>query len=98
MKEGSGIPPPLFPPCSFVRGVQRSLSTYNPMMDWIPVTDRLPPLGKNVLACSNLAVTYFVACVSPQDGKWHEASGGMTVQPITHWMPLPELPEGGAVV
>jgi hypothetical protein len=39
------------------------------MMDWIHVTDRLPPFGKNVLSCSKLAVTYFVANVSPQDGK-----------------------------
>ena len=77
---------------------QGGLSTYNPMMDWIPATDRLPPFGKNVLACSNLAVTYFVAYVSPQDGKWHEAFGGMAVQHITHWMPLPEMPEGIAVV
>ena len=77
---------------------QGGLSTYNPRMEWIPVTDRLPPFGQNVLACSNLAVTYFVAYVSPQDGKWHEAFGGMAVQHITHWMPLPEMPEGIAVV
>ena len=62
-------------------------------MPWIPVTDRLPPFGQNVLTCSTLAVTYHVAFISP-DKKWHEAFGGMPVQHITHWMPLPEMPEG----
>jgi hypothetical protein len=63
-------------------------------MAWIPVTNRLPPFGKNVLACSSLAVTYQVAYVSPQDGKWHLAFGDTPIQHITHWMPLPELPVG----
>lgn len=66
--------------------------------DWIPVTDRLPPFGKSVLACSNLAVTYYVAYVSPQDRKWHLAFGDTPVQHITHWMPLPEIPQGNVVV
>jgi hypothetical protein len=65
--------------------------------DWIPVTDNSPPFGKNVLACSSLAVTYHVAYVSPMDGKWHLAFGDTIVQHITHWMPLPELPKGSAV-
>ena len=67
-------------------------------MDWIPVTDRLPPFGERVLACSSLAVTYFVAYVSPMDGKWHLSLGDTVVRHITHWMPLPELPKGSAVV
>ena len=67
-------------------------------MDWIPVTDRLPAFGKNVLACSWLAVTYYVAYVSPVDGKWHQSFGDMTIQHITHWMPLPVMPKGNVIV
>ena len=37
----------------------------NSSMEWIPVTDRLPPIGKRVLACSWMNVNYFVAYVSP---------------------------------
>jgi hypothetical protein len=44
-------------------------------MDWVPVTDRLPPFGKNVLACCWMSVIYFVAYVSPVDGKWHRSFG-----------------------
>jgi len=46
-----------------------------------------------VLACSSLAVTYDVAYISPQDGKWHLSFGDMVIQNITHWMLLPELPK-----
>jgi len=51
-----------------------------------------------VLACSNLAVTYFAAYISPQERKVHESFGNMLVQHITQWMPLPEMPEGSVVV
>jgi hypothetical protein len=61
------------------------------------VTDRFPPFRKNVLVCSNLAVTYHVAYISPQDGEWHLAFGDTLIQHITHWMSLPELPQVSAV-
>jgi len=66
-------------------------------MTWIPVTDRLPPFGENVLACSWMSVRYFVACVSPVGGKWHLSFGDTPIQNITHWMPLPELPQGSVM-
>ena len=66
-------------------------------MDWISVTDRLPPFGKNVLACSWMSVSYFVAYVSP-GGEWHLAFGDAPIPGITHWIPLPELPQGSVVV
>ena len=66
-------------------------------MDGIPVTDRLPPFGKNVLACSWMSVNYFVAYVSP-GGQWHLSFGDTPIRNITHWMPLPELPQESVVV
>ena len=66
-------------------------------MDLIPVTDRLPSVGLNVLACSWMSVSYFVAYVSP-GGQWHLAFGDGPILNITHWMPLPELPQGSIVV
>ena len=61
-------------------------------MDRLPVADRLPPFGKSMLGCSNLAVTHNVVCLARKDGKWHLAFGDGGVRPITHWMDLPELP------
>jgi hypothetical protein len=66
-------------------------------MDWIPVTDRLPPVGLNVLACSWLAKTYALAYVSLRDGKWYVSFGSTRSLNITHWMPLPDLPQEGTV-
>ena len=57
-------------------------------MDWIPVTDRLPPFGKNVLTCSWMSIGYFVAYVSPT-GMWHLSFGDAPILNITHRMPLP---------
>ena len=71
---------------------------YNRPMDWIPVNDRLPSFGKNVLACSNLAVPYFIAYVSPVDKIGHLAFGNMEIRIFTHWVPLPELPQGSVLV
>lgn len=87
-------PAPLRGPPSFVRQER----CYHPMMDWIPVTDRLPPVGLNVLACSWLAKTYALAYVSPRDGKWYLSFGSTRSMNVTHWMPLPELPQGSVVV
>ena len=70
---------------------------YNLQMDWIPVTDRLPPFGKNVLACSWMSVSCFVAYVSPLGG-WRLSFGDTLIRNITHWMPLPDLPQGSVAV
>ena len=72
-------------------------STYNPGVEWIPVTERLPPFGKKVLACSWMSVAYYVAFVSPA-GQWYLSFGNSPILGITHWMSLPELPQGGVVV
>ena len=62
------------------------------------MTDRLPSFGKNVLARCWMNVTHFVAHISPVDGKRHLSFGDTPVQHITHWMPLPGLPQGSEVV
>ena len=67
-------------------------------MDWIPVTDRLPPVGLNVLACSWLSRDVCLGIHLPGDGKWYLSFGSTRSLNITHWMPLPELPQGSVVV
>ena len=59
-------------------------------MDWIPVTDRLPPFGKNVLACSWMSVTYYVAYVSP-GGQWHLSFGDGPIRAHTEHHALDAL-------
>ena len=63
------------------------------MAEWIPVTERLPEEGVPVL-CACRANIY---SVMKWDGiDWYENPthiymGGF----VTHWMPIPEPPEGG---
>lgn len=56
---------------------------------WIPVGERLPPLGEDVL----------LMCGDEQaiggrdeDGDWWGLGLGVVDKPPTHWMPLPEPP------
>lgn len=66
---------------------------------WIPVTDRYPGKGKEYLCrcicngCEDLpfymVLGYVIYDKNPH--FQHEQTGGMSV---THWMPLPEPPQG----
>ena len=71
-------------------------------MKWISVEDRLPGDGKRVLAYCNKTGKYFVGHVSnhylsDEVYWWHEGARGAmytVTSKVTHWMPLPEPPEG----
>lgn len=60
------------------------------MAEWIPVTERLPDDRSYVLACfyDIQVIAYYY------DSMWCEAITHAVFYP-THWMPLPEQPEGG---
>lgn len=60
------------------------------MAEWIPVTERLPDNRNYVLACFDdiQAIAYY------DDSMWREVITHAVFYP-THWMPLPEPPEGG---
>ena len=57
---------------------------------WIPVTERLPEDGIQVLVCTKHGKLF---PAHSKYGKWR-VSGSVT---ITHWMPLPEPPKGEMV-
>jgi len=56
---------------------------------WISVKERMPEDGKNVLAYEGGGFYFLDWCC---DGDWVVASESTAV--VTHWMPLPEPPEG----
>lgn len=70
-------------------------------MKWISVKDRLPTGGDyTVLAvvngkCNNMASCNAIemASYSSDDGWILEAYPKLSDMQVTHWMPLPELPE-----
>lgn len=57
--------------------------------EWIPVTERLPEDGVQVLACTKHGKAFSAHC---ERGRFR-VSGSVTV---THWMPLPQPPKEGA--
>ena len=61
---------------------------------WIPVTERLPKDGAEVLAFNKTGFAY-VDCWA--DGKWKiNSMVDEEHEIVTHWMPLPEPPKDGA--
>lgn len=57
---------------------------------WIPVGERLPPLGEDVLLmCGDEEAIGG----RDEDGDWWGLGLGVVDKPPTHWMPLPEPPE-----
>jgi Lar family restriction alleviation protein len=68
-------------------GKQEAIAAWNRRAGgWIPIKERLPDPGKNVLATDGYSVR-FVSLM--ENGLWK------TVIDPTHWMPLPQAPEGG---
>lgn len=67
------------------------------MSEWISVTDRLPELGVNVLVFKppTVHIMHYEGIASNGDIKWRDqfvSLGGFWGW-VTHWMPLPALPE-----
>lgn len=61
---------------------------------WIPVTERLPALGKTVLVFGGKSIytAYYGERMASWFG-WHKLNSKCHYCNPTHWMPLPEPPE-----
>jgi hypothetical protein len=57
---------------------------------WIPVSERLPEVGREVAAYARLGYS-FVAEVHPTLGWW-DVRRDRVATPPTHWLPLPPPP------
>lgn len=67
---------------------------------WIPVTERLPESGANVLVCVTdridnvkLEKAYLLAQYCVEDGWILEMWPDIETPNVTHWMPLPKPPK-----
>lgn len=58
---------------------------------WIPVTERVPAQDVPVLGRNSVGTPVLVRYWS--NGDWADFGSGDTHSNITHWAPLPELPE-----
>jgi hypothetical protein len=61
---------------------------------WIPVSERLPENGENVLACRTLINgERTIQKAFQYSGKWELSWDGASFSNVTHWMKLPEPPK-----
>ncbi len=73
--------------------LQSELAAYR----WIPVGERLPEEKKEVLIATSYGL---ITTVKYQSGSFVRLLGcrrcaGMSLGSVTHWMPIPPLPEKG---
>ncbi len=67
---------------------------------WIPVTERLPEDGSDVLAYLKYEVGGRIAAANYDKGMWQDCLMGGLYRTeegvVTHWMPIPQPPEEDA--
>lgn len=68
-------------------------------MKWMVVAERLPLIGEWVLVSADTGVSAFhkhcFMAARLMDGRWAVFNGGrLEKEKVTHWLPLPEPPEG----
>ena len=73
---------------SFNENQAKYVESLNVPIGWIPVTERLPDDGEQVLACTKNGKAFS----AHYDHFWGKWSVSHTVK-ITHWMPLPQPPK-----
>ena len=61
--------------------------------EWIPVSERLPEIGENVLCCYVGVYHNRSVIFDGEDFGLVSEPDGHGSQPATHWMPLPEPPK-----
>ena len=63
------------------------------MSEWIPVTDRLPEDGSDILAYAENGEDARIVPANYDRGTWFDCCFNRVTENITHWMPLPEPPK-----
>ena len=60
---------------------------------WIPVAERLPKDGADILAYTENGENARIVPANYDRGIWYDCCFNRVAENITHWMPLPEPPK-----
>lgn len=76
----------------------KGLPPAQPERKWIPVSERLPEEGKQVLVCDDGGFIYTAEYEVSSDGepRWYESVEYRPMDDVVAWMPLPEPWKGEA--
>ena len=61
-------------------------------MDWISIKDKLPEVNKEVIVCAE-DNTYWWGIITDSGNFYVRYGDGWAGKIVTHWMPLPKIPE-----
>lgn len=59
---------------------------------WIPCSEKLPKVDCKVLICDKTIEKPYEGCLM-KNGEWTDYDFYIEPENVTHWMPLPKLPE-----
>ena len=76
---------------AFKHGYEKGYEAGKPK--WIPVSERLPENGDTVIVCDTRED--YVNSFWYDHGWWYNEGHRVSLEEITHWMPLPEPPKEG---
>ena len=74
----------------WVQSAIATAPTLTPPNEWVSVEEKLPEKDGSYLVHSGKSNTVYAAHFWKRDGRWSGKSKNLF---ITHWMPMPELPE-----
>jgi len=60
------------------------------VQQWIPCSERLPEVNREVLVCTNEKDIFVAKRYKPWDYEWYETVEYRRLLTVTAWMPLPE--------
>jgi hypothetical protein len=62
------------------------------ILDWVPVGIEMPDDEMTVLTC-NIQDPDSVCIAWHEAEEWRDCGSAYLIGPVTHWMPLPEIPD-----
>jgi hypothetical protein len=71
-------------------------------MTWTPITQQVPPTGKEVLFCCEIDDIFTGVGLGTYWGKWTDSPNAVVMEivgvdddwsPCSHWMPVPLTPD-----
>lgn len=82
--------------CDALKYAERAVEAGYSKPEWISVDERFPKHRDKVLVCDERRNMVTAMYIAYDNGGFDWCTSVRLVYKVTHWMPLPEAPKGGA--